>query len=294
MPTFLDMVAANFTPPRPLAPHEPGRPEPEPPPEVQLSTTAVVFRGAEPPAWVSPNEMPEILASRRQLEEAEANLAKLRKDIDLARAASSSRPVGPEELLRYLKDGRAPGRDKDAAAAGERARALEQLVGPAKEAVEVARAGGAAAWDEVPARVWAAAEAEWKTLALEVARTLAAASLAQLALRAFAERYAEFLRANRLPAAAGVPAGFDPPGRPAERGAFDCLLLPTAPRPVNHVIVFLEQLRRAGLLTYEGFDLRPLDWARSTDSALLRMHDVLREVAGQPRPEPGPEPKKGE
>jgi hypothetical protein len=204
MSSILDLVAKNFTPPQPLVPFDPSQPG-ETLPERQLTAQEVVGRGAEPPAWPAPDTLAAVVQARQQLKDAEENLARLRKDIDQARAASTSRAIGPEDLARYLKDGRPPGRDKDAQAAGERARALEALVGPAKEAVEAARAAGRAAWDAAPAALWVAAEPEWRAAVLLVAATLAAAARAQLQLRAFGERFAEHQRRHRLPEARAVP-----------------------------------------------------------------------------------------
>jgi hypothetical protein len=291
MPTFLDMVAANFATPTPLAPHEPSQAPPEPPPEVQLGTTAVVHRGEPPPAWPGPDDLADVAAARRQLREAEENLRRLQKDIAEARAAGVTRPPGAADFKRYLEGGKVPSRDKDAAAAAEKAALLQGLLPEAERLVAEARLAGEKAWEQAPAALWRAAAPEWEGLVLRLAASLCMASLAQLALRSFDERYAEHLRRHRLPEAAAVPAGFDPPGRPPARGAFGCLLLPTAPRPGNDVVILLEQLRQLGLLHYRAFDLRPLDWSRATDAALLALDDVVRQVAGQPRPGAATEPE---
>jgi hypothetical protein len=290
MSILMDLAAKNFAP-RPLADHAPGRPPPEPAPEKELTAAQVVHRGGEPAPWPSPDDLPEVKAARQQLRDAEAALERLRRDIDAARAAAATKAPDAADLARYLKDGRAPGRDKDAQAAGERARALEALVGPAKEAVEAARAAGRAAWDAAPAALWAAAEPEWRAAVTAVAATLAQAVRAQLVLRALSERYAEFLRRHRLPEGEAVP-GFYHRGLRLEPQLFDALLHERSPRANNELIKFLEDLRRAGALDYAAFDLRPLDLARATDAALLRLDDVMKEVAGQLRPEPEPEPEK--
>jgi hypothetical protein len=294
MTTLMDFAARSFdaSRPRPLGAAPPGAPPPEPAPERQLTAAEVVGRGAGPPAWPSPDDLPAVRAARQQLKDAEENLARLKKDIDLARAASSSKPHGPEELARYLKDGKAPGRDRAAQEAAERARGLEGLLDTAQGEVDRARAAGRAAWDGVPAQVWAAVDAEWRSLVRDVARTLSAAARAQLALRAFAERLAAFRQRHRLRPGPAVPPDFHPPGFPPREAALECLLMPAAPRANNDLVILLEQLRACGVLTYAPFDLRPLDWGKATDAALLRLDDVLKEVAGQPEPKK-PEPQKG-
>jgi hypothetical protein len=290
--SILDMAARNFAAGRPLAAHEPGRPPPEPAPEKELTAAQVVGRGGEPPAWPAPDSLPEIVQARQQLQDAEANLSRLKKDIDDARRASATSAPGAADLTRYLKDGKPPARDREAQAAGERARALEALVGPAQAAVEAARAAGAAAWAKVPEQVWAAVEGEYRAAAAEVAATLAAAARAQLALRALSERFFEFCRRHRLPEPAAVPPGFHPRGLRLDPQIFDALLHERSPRPGDDLVRFLEQLRQAGVLDYAAFDLRPLDAARATDESLLRLDDVVKEIAGPFRPEPTPEPEK--
>ena len=112
-------------------------------------------------------------------------------------------------------------------------------------------------------------------------------------MRSFAERFAEFLRQHRLPAARAVPPGFHPAGLAPQEAAFDNLLLATAPRAGNDLIHFLEGLRRVGLLQYSPPDLRELDAGIATDRSLLAMYGILEAVAaGAAGPQPEA-PKKG-
>jgi hypothetical protein len=291
MSTLIDLVQKNFSPPPPLAPFEPGRALP-PAPERQLTAQEVVGRGAEPPPWPPPDTLPAVVAARQQLRDAEENLARLKKDIDAARRAAATTAPGAAELAAYLKDNKPPARDRGAQAAGERAQALSGLVEPAKEAVERARAAGAAAWADVPEQLWANVEGEWRAAVLSVAATLAAAARAQLALRALSDRHAAFWTKHRL-AERPAPVGFQPPGRPRRESICDGLLHPEAARASNDVVRFLEALRGRGVLSYEPVDLRALDMTPAPHEALYRLDAVLAEVAGQPRPEPTPEPKKG-
>jgi hypothetical protein len=293
--SILDFARKSFdaTVPRPLGAAPPGAPPPPPPPEKELTAAQVVGRGAEPAPWPSPDDLAEVKAARQRLRDAEDALARLKKDIDLARAASAAKPPGAEDLARYLKDGKSPGRDKDAAAAAEKAAALAALLPVAQAAVEQARDEGRRAWEQAPAALWAAAEPAWRAAVLEVARTLAACARAQLALRAVGDRYFAHWRRHRLPEGAATPAGFHPRGLRLDQAIFDVLLHPSAPRASSDLIRFLEGLRLAGVLAYESFDLRPLDAARATDESLYRMDDVLKSVAAGGAGANEPKPQKG-
>jgi hypothetical protein len=296
MSSLMDFAARSFdaSRPRPLGTAEPGAPPPPPPPERELTAAQVVGRGAEPPPWPGPDDLASVQAARQQLRDAEENLARLKKDIDAARAASAAKPPTAEDLKQYLAGKKTPERDKAAQAAAERAAALAQLLPLAQAAVEEARAAGRAAWEAAPAALWAAAEPEWRAAVVGVARTLAACARAQLRLRSVGERYFAHWRRHRLPEGAATPAGFHPRGLRLDQAIFDVLLHPSAPRASSDLIRFLEGLRLAGVLAYEGFDMRPLDAARATDEALFRMDDVLKAVAGQAGPEAKkPEPQKG-
>jgi hypothetical protein len=290
--SILDFTAKRFAARRPLAAEVPGRPPPEPAPEKELTASQIVHRGGEPPAWPSPDDLPEVRAARRQLKDAEENLARLRRDLDAARAASTAKAVGAEDLQKYLKDGKPPARDRDAQAAGERAQALQALLPAAQQAVEEARAAGRAAWEAAPAHLWSQVGPEYRARATEVAATLCAAARAQLKLRAFGERYFAFLRGQRLPEPAAVPPGLHPRGLRLEEAVFDNLLHATSPRPHDELVRLLEQFKAAGVLDYQAFDLRPLDAARATDESLLKLDDLVKEIAGPERPEPTPEPEK--
>jgi hypothetical protein len=289
MSTLMDLVQKNFSGPQPLVPFDPSQPG-QPPPARQLTAQEVVGRGAEPPPWPAPDTLPAVVAARQQLKDAEENLARLKKDIDQARAASATKAPDAADLARYLKEGKPPPRDQKAQQAGERAALLSGLLEEAQRAVDKARAAGAAAWAKVPEAVVSAIEAEWHAAVLSVGRTLAAAAVAQLHLRSLSDRYAAFWTKHRL-AQRPAPLGLQQPGRPQRESVCTGLLHPEAARASNDVVRFLEALRGCGVLSYEPVDLRALDMTPAPHEALLRLDDILREVAGQLRPEPTPQPE---
>jgi hypothetical protein len=293
MSSLMDLIQKNFSPAKPLVPFDPDRPLPAAP-DKELTAAQVISRGgqAEPPAWPSPADLPSVVAARRQLQAAEENLAKLKRDIDQARAASATRPVGAEDWRKYLAGGEVRGRDKNAQASAERAAALEALLPAAKQAVDEAKAAGQAAWESCPAALWDAAAAEWKSAVVAVAASLALAVRAQLKLRSFSDRFFAHQRLHRLPEGGAVAPGLHPGGRRREETIFDALLHPVAPRANNDVVRFLEQLRAAGVLGYAPCDLRALDMTPAPHEALYRLDAVLAEIAGQLRPEPEPQPEK--
>jgi len=298
MDDVMAIARKNFQAALPAVDLDPGRPRVPlpPPPAAQLSTAELLADGgAAPPAWRPPHELPAVKAAAAALKEAEANLDRVRQELQAARALAAARPATDADLDSYLKTGKVLPKDKDAAAAGDKAARLAELVPRAEDRVKQARAAAAAAWDDAGPTVWREdAEPEHRRVLAALAAALARACLAQLDVRRFEEKFFAFWRANRLADGKVLPPGLHLGGVALDSDVFNCLLSERAPTVSFEVLAAFELLRREGVIAYAPLtevQRGQLTLAPVAADALLAVRRLLEAVAaGGPTPAQ-PEPK---
>jgi hypothetical protein len=291
--SIMDMVAKNFRGPPP--PTDPTRPPVAPPPEKELSAREVL--GEPAPRWPTPDGLRPVAEARADLKRAEEALARVEAEAAAARAASSARAPTAEDLQNYIRSGKVPGKDRDAAAAAERAAGLEGLLSLARADVAAKKAALAGALADAPAAIGAAIDPEHKRALRAWAAGVARAVLGQLRLRGLEQDAVGHFRGCGLRTDRYVPLGFAPHGVHFGPGVFDSLLDPAHPMPSLELFGAFEALRHAGILDYPPLDdIRELGLARVSERALRGLHRILEVVAalGEAGPEPAPESKKSE
>jgi hypothetical protein len=290
METVAQSVARNFRGPPP--PLDPTRPPVAPPPEKELSAREVL--GLPAPRWPTRDELRPVAEARAAVKQAEDLLAKLEAEAAAARAAASARAPTPEDLRNYARTGQLPGKDHNAAAAGEKAGQLVHLVALARADVAAKKAALLGALQDAPAAIAAHIDPEHKRALRAWAAAAAGAALAELRLRALEQDVVGHFRGCGLPTDR-LPCGFPPHGVHFAPGVFEALLDGTHPMPSLEVWGALEALRQDKVIDYPPLDdPRELGLARVSDRALRGVYKILETVAaaapaGAGPPEPGPD-----
>jgi hypothetical protein len=275
MSSIMDFVAKNFRGPPP--PLDRTRPPVAPPPPVELSAREVL--GLPPPRWPSVDELEPVIRAKAELERARGHLAQVEAALAAARAASSAKARGPEDLAAYLKDGRLRGRDKNAAAAGEQAGELGELAALARAEVGAREAALAAALADAPRLIGAAVEADHRRALRAWAEARARVVPHELLLRADEQECVAHFRRCGLPTDK-LPCGFPPHGVHYGGSVFDSSLDFSHPMAAPELVAAFEALRRAGIISYpELDDPRELGLVRVSDRALRGLFEICEAIA---------------
>jgi hypothetical protein len=289
--SVMDLIAKNFRGPPP--PLDPTRPPVAPPPPVELSAREVL--GEPAPRWPTTDQLPPVAEARAGLARAEELLARLEAEAAAARAAASARAPSPEDLQNYVRSGKVPGKDRDAAQAAERAAGLAGLLGLARAEVAARKAALAGALADAPAAVGAAIDPAHRAALRAWAAGVARAVLGQLRLRGLEQDCVGHFRACGLRTDRYVPLGFAAHGVHLAPDVFNSLLDPTHPMPSLELFAAFEALRHAKVIDYEPLaDGRELTLARVSERALRGLQKILEVIAALGEAGPGPEPKSKE
>jgi hypothetical protein len=290
METVAQSVARNFRGPPP--PTDPTKPPVAPPPAVELSAREVL--GEPAPRWPTTDQLPPVAEARAGLKQAEEALARVEAEAAAARATASARAPTAEDWQNYIRSGKVPGKDRDAAQAAERAAGLAALLGLARADVAAKKAALAGALADAPAAVGAAVDPAHRAALRAWAAGAARAVLGQLRLRGLEQDCVAHFRACGLRTDRYVPLGFAPHGVHFGPGVFDSLLDPAHPMPSLELFGAFETLRASKVIDYPPLDdPRELGLARVSDRALRGLFKILEAVAalGEAGPEPEPKPE---